>query len=292
MAWTVGQVDVSPFLWDFRRSVIEKHSNLDSDVKKLRSIQSDLVLSERETVIMARIATQFSQLSHSQASDFVLDESISRSPAVSGVWMYRFPPSEAQKKVQDPILQALGGLTITSPQVFQERGATFFIMETKKGLQEARTVQNGHGKVFVQAQVGVGPSKSAKGCAGTLFEMALVARGLYIMSVFAEVFVPRSDIDMHCLAGSIDTFQKIKASIDSYIQDIATATAESEEGQDWSMPSYSTPVRVRIGSGLAPGSSSSSSSSGGGGDQKLNSKYNMKVGGGQGRGPRQAERVV
>ncbi|KAF9144288.1 hypothetical protein BG015_000153 [Linnemannia schmuckeri] len=105
--------------------------------------------------------------------------------------------------------------------------------------------------------------------------MALVARGLYsnIMSVFVEVFVPRSNTDMHCLAGSVDIFQNIKARIDSYIQDIATITAGAEEGQDWSIPSYGTPIKVRSGSGLAPGSSSSS----GNDDQKLSSKYNLKL---------------
>ncbi|KAF9137130.1 hypothetical protein BGX30_010527 [Mortierella sp. GBA39] len=354
MEWRVEEADVSPFLWDFRRSVIEKHLNLDSDVEKLamnfiylfrtrdttsgiyqrlgtdifnqiarRSILSGLVISEGEIVTVARIATQFSQLSHSQASDFVLDEHMQERHLkrlymefvkTPELWMIDplfppqvsnehgvirahwdpllitdapFPPSEARKKTEDPVLQARRtDYHITT--ILPGKSCHFFIMEAKKGSQAARAFQTNTEKISLELKDSLDHLCRQKvnmtkvsvfglvvvGCAGTVYEMALVSRGLYIMTVFAEVYVPRSNTDMHCLAGSIDTFQKVKARIEGYIQVIATE--ELKVGQDWSMPSYGTPIKVRADSGFVHGTGGSNGGAGGGA-QKLNRKYNAKL---------------
>ncbi|KAG9061436.1 hypothetical protein KI688_007425 [Linnemannia hyalina] len=326
MEWRFEEADVSPFLWDFRRSIIEKHPNLDSDVEKLamnfiyffrtrdttsgiyqrlgtdifnqiarRSILPGLVISEGEIVTMTRIATQFSQLSHSQASDFVLDEHmqerhlkrlymkfvktpelwmidslfppqvsnehgvirahwdpllityISTVPSSTSHWDAPFPPSEARKMTEDPVLQARRiDYHITTSLL--GKSCHFFIKEAKKGSQAARAFQRDTENISLELKDSLDHLCRQKvnitkvsvfglvvvGCARAVYEIALVSRGLYIMTAFAEVYVLRSNTDMHCLAGSIDTFQKVKARIDGYIQ--AIATGESEMEQDWSMP--------------------------------------------------------
>ncbi|KAF9543531.1 hypothetical protein EC957_000809 [Mortierella hygrophila] len=121
-------------------------------------------------------------------------------------------------------------------------------MEAKKELQAARAFQTGTEKISLelkdsldhlcQPKVNVTKvSVALERCTSWRWYL----EGPHIMTVFAEVYVPRSNTDMHCLAGFIDIFQKVKARVDGYIQVIATG--ESEVGQDWSMPSYGTPIK-------------------------------------------------
>jgi hypothetical protein len=83
--------------------------------------------------------------------------------------------------------------------------------------------------------------------------MELPSRGLYIMRRYATVYAPRSQHDLHVLAGTINVFMNLKEELANTIRVCRGPLLKAPAGL--TRPSFGTPIKVTrtgIKSGFDP----------------------------------------
>ncbi|KAK3821906.1 MAG: hypothetical protein J3Q66DRAFT_367572 [Benniella sp.] len=141
-----------------------------------------------------------------------------------------------------------------------------FIMEAKKS-EQGTVLQNDLEKVALLMKDAIDDMGKCKidiskvklfgmvivGAEGAVYSMELPSRGLYIMRRYGTIYAPRSQHDLHVLAGSINVFMNLKEELTNTIRVCRGPLLKAPA--DLTRPSFGTPIKVtrtRIKSGFDP----------------------------------------